>query len=130
MEEEYTEIGRINIEVLKNLFDIKTDKLIITKERIEHINKRHANDYDLYGKYMLEIISNPDYILEDIENINTVLYLKNIQKLNLQMVIKLETQTDINRANTVITFWHMRKRSYNQIIKKNKKIFQKLDKNE
>ena len=130
MEEEYTEIGRINIEVLKNLFDIKTDKLIITKERIEHINKRHANDYDLYGKYMLEIISNPDYILEDIENINTVLYLKNIQELNLQMVIKLETQTDINRANTVITFWHMRKRSYNQIIKKNKKIFQKLDKNE
>lgn len=130
MEEEYTEIGRINIEILKNLFDIKTDKLIITKERIEHINKRHANDYDLYGKYMLEIISNPDYILEDIENINTVLYLKNIQELNLQMVIKLETQTDINRANTVITFWHMRKRSYNQIIKKNKKIFQKLDKNE
>lgn len=130
MEEEYTEIGRINIEVLKNLFDIKTDKLIITKERIEHINKRHANDYDLYGKYMLEIISNPDYILEDIENINTVLYLKNIQELNLQMVIKLETQTEINRANTVITFWHMRKRSYNQIINKNKKIFQKLDKNE
>lgn len=130
MEEEYTEIGRINIEVLKDLFDIKTDKLIITKERIEHINKRHNNDYDLYGKYMLEIISNPDYILEDIENINTVLYLKNIQELNLQMVIKLETQTDINRANTVITFWHMRKRSYNQIIKKNKKIFQKLDKNE
>lgn len=130
MEEEYTEIGRINIKLLKDLFDIKTDKLIITKERIEHINKRHANDYDLYGKYMLEIISNPDYILEDIENINTVLYLKNIQELNLQMVIKLETQTDINRANTVITFWHMRKRSYNQIIKKNKKIFQKLDKNE
>ena len=130
MEEEYTEIGRINIKLLKDLFDIKTDKLIITKERIEHINKRHANDYDLYGKYMLEIISNPDYILEDIENINTVLYLKNIQELNLQMVIKIETQTDINRANTVITFWHMRKRSYNQIIKKNKKIFQKLDKNE
>ena len=111
MEEEYTEIGRINIKLLKDLFDIKTDKLIITKERIEHINKRHANDYDLYGKYMLEIISNPDYILEDIENINTVLYLKNIQELNLQMVIKIETQTDINRANTVITFWHMRKRS-------------------
>lgn len=127
MEEEYIEIGKINIEILKKYYELKTDRLILTKERIEHINKRHNNDYELYGKYMLDIIENPDYILEDIENIDTVLYLKTIEELNLQMVIKLQTENVGNKANTVLTFWHMRKRSYNQIIRKNKKIF---DKNE
>lgn len=130
MEEEYKEIGKINIELLKKFYGVKTDKLIITKERIEHINKRHNNDYELYGKYILDIINNPHYILEDIENTDTVLYLKSIKELNLQIVIKLQTGNDDNKANTVITFWHMRKRSYNQILKKNKIIFEKLDKNE
>lgn len=130
MEEEYVEIGKIDISSLIKSYDIKTDKLIITKERIEHINKRHNNDYDLYNKYMKEIIDNPDYILKDIENINTLLYLKTIKELNLQMVIKLQTEENVNKSNTVITFWHMRKRSYKQIIKKNIKIFEKLDKNE
>lgn len=130
MEEEYVEVGKLNISSLINKYDIKTDRLIITKERIEHINKKHNNDYNLYSKYMKEIINNPDYILEDIENINTLLYLKNIKELNLQMVIKLQTEKNANKCNTVITFWHMRKRSYQQIVNKNIKIFEKLDKNE
>lgn len=130
MEEEYVEIGNIDITLLKELYNIKTEKLIITKERIEHINKRHGNDYELYGNYIPEIIKGPDYILEDIENVNTVLYLKTIEELNLQIVIKLQTEDKPNKANTIITFWHMRKRSYNQIIKKNRKIFQKLDNDE
>lgn len=130
MGEEYIEIGKIDTKILEEQYNIKTDKLIITKERIEHINKRHKNDYDLYGKYMIEIINKPDYILQDIENVDTVLYLKCIKELNLQMVVKLQTENDINKANSVITFWHMRKRSYMQIIRKNKKIFEKLDKKE
>lgn len=130
MEEEYVEIGNLDITLLKELYNIKTEKLIITKERIEHINRRHGNDYELYGKYILEIIKEPDYILQDIENINTVLYLKTIEELNLQIVIKLQTENQPNKANTIITFWHMRKRSYRQIIKKNKKIFQNLDNDE
>lgn len=130
MEDEYVEIGKLDISSLTKSYDIKTDKLIITKERIEHINKRHNNNYNLYNKYMKEIIESPDYILEDIENTNTLLYLKTIKELNLQMVVKLQTEYNANKSNTVITFWHMRKRSYNQIINKNIKIFEELDKNE
>lgn len=129
MEEEYVDIGKIDIDFLKQFYDIKTDRLIITKERIEHINKRHKNDYDLYGKYMQTIINSPDFILEDIENKETVLYLKTIEELNLQMVVRLQTENNREKSNSVITFWHMRKRSYNQIIKKNKIIYKKLDKN-
>lgn len=127
MEEEYVEIGNINIELLRNKYNVKTKRLIITKERIEHINKRHNNDYELYGKYMSEIIQKPDYILEDVENVETLLYLKTIKELNLQMVIKLQTEEIKNKANTVLTFWHMRKRSYMQIINKNRKIFDKYE---
>lgn len=123
MEEEYVEIGKINTDILRKHYNIKTDKLIITKERINHINKRHKNDYDLYSHYMKNIVSNPDYILKDIENIDTVLYLKTIKELNLQMVVKLQTENEANKSNTVITFWHMRKRSYKQIINKNTKNF-------
>lgn len=123
MEEEYVEIGKINTSLITKYYEVKTDKLIVTKERIEHINKRHDNDYNKYGKYILEIVNNPDYILEDIENIDTFLFLKTINELNLQVVVKMQKENDKDKANTVITFWHMRKRSYNQIIKKNKKIF-------
>ena len=130
MEEEYKEIGPLEIKVLKKFYNIKTNKLIITKERIEHINKRHNNDYNLYGKYMTLIIKEPDYILLDSKNNNTVLYLKKIEELNLQMVIKLQTESKLNKANTVITFWHMRDRSYKQIIRINIKIFENLDKKE
>lgn len=77
------------------------------------------------GKYIFEIIKDPDYILKDIKNVDTVLYLKTIQDLNLQMVIKLQTENEPNKANTVITFWQMRKRSYQQIINKNEKVFEK-----
>ena len=129
MEEEYIKIGKIDITLLKDLYNIKTEKIIITKERIEHIKRRPGNDYELYGKYMPEIIKDPDYILQDVRNINTVLYLKTFEDLNLQLVIKLQTEDIPNKANTIITFWHMRKRSYRQIINKNKKIFEKLDKN-
>ena len=111
MEEEYRIIGSIDIEILRKYFNITTNKLIITKERIEHINKKHHNDYNLY-------------------NMNTVLYLKKFEKLNLQMVIKLQTTKEANKYNTVITFWHMRDRSYKQIIYKNKIIFKKVDKKE
>ena len=130
MEEEYRILGSIDIEILRKYFNITTNKLIITKERIEHINKKHNNDYDLYKMYITELIKNPDYILKDVNNINTVLYLKNFENLNLQMVIKLHTTNDTNKFNTVITFWHMRNRSYRQIIRKNKIVYKKVDQKE
>ena len=44
MEEEFEGVGKIDATLLKNNYNIKTDKVIITKERIEHINKRHNDD--------------------------------------------------------------------------------------
>ena len=126
MEEEFEGVGKIDATLLKNNYNIKTDKVIITKERIEHINKRHNDDYNLYGHLIQTIIADPDYILEDVENVDTLLYLKIIKNLNLQAIVKLQTKYAYDKVNTIITFWHMRKRSYNQIIRKNKKIYKKM----
>ena len=59
-----------------------------------------------------------------------ILVLKIIIIAFQQIVIKLQTKNEIGKYNSIITFWSMRKRSYNSIIKKNKKVFQNLDKNE
>ena len=56
--------------------------------------------------YIQEIIENPDYILEDNKNIDTVLYMKNIKRnnKNIQIVIRLNTnKTEINKKNSILT---------------------------
>lgn len=87
-------IGKLNKEKLgiyKNL--IVTEDVIITEERIKHIKEHHPGDYETYNKYLSIIIKNPDYIINDNKNINTILLLKSIynNKGNIQIVLKLNT---------------------------------------
>ena len=57
---------------------IITEDVILTAERIRHIKQHHPGDYENYGIYIKQIIKEPDYILEDKKNIDTVIYMKNI----------------------------------------------------
>ena len=45
--------------------DIRTDEVIITDERIQHIQERHPDDYERFSAYLAEIVQNPDYIIRD-----------------------------------------------------------------
>lgn len=57
-----------------------------------------------------------------------MLYLKTMTKVekNIQIVIKLQrNREDINKSNTVLTLWHLRKRTYNSEIKNNKILYKK-----
>lgn len=112
---------------------ILTSKVVLTKERIQHIQKRHPGDYEKYSKYLSNIIEDPDYILEDKEMKDTVLFLKTLQEnnKNIQVVIKLITEmAEVNKSNSIITFWHIRERNYKKLIVNGKIIYSKLDKNE
>lgn len=127
-------IGKLD----KNKLGIYKDKLITTKvvltdERIAHIQKRHPGDYEKFIKYIPDIIRNPDYILQDKNNIETILVLKTIheEEKNIQVVIKLKTIFDEkNRNNSILTFWHIRNRNYKSTIKNNEIIYKNMDKNE
>jgi len=109
---------------------IITTDIIITIERIDHINKRHNNDYNNYGSYITEIIASPDYILED-NTPHTVILLKKIvsENENFALILRLHTKTDNpNYKNSILTFWKIRQRNYDKLVRNGKILFQRLDK--
>lgn len=111
---------------------IVTSKVIITNERIEHINKRHPGDYEKYIDYIPNILNTPDYILEDNNNNDTIFILKTFPETNnnIKIVIKLHTNNqEQDRYNSIITFWHIRDRNYKNSLKSNKIIYNKFDNN-
>jgi len=112
---------------------IVTDDVVLTDERIGHIKKRHPGSYEEYIDYIPDIIKNPDYILEDKDNKETILVLRTIKDIhkNIQVVIKLHTNIkQKEKSDSILTFWNIRDRNYKSTIKNNKAIYKKLDKNE
>jgi len=85
---------------------ITTDEVIITTERIEHSNL-HGNAYEKYGKYIPDVLADPDFIFRD-KKPNTAVLIKQIvqEKNNLQLVLRLHVpQDDPQYKNSVISFW-------------------------
>ena len=127
-------IGELDKEKLGRYSEkIITNEVILTEERIKHIKDHHPGDYEKYGIYIPETIKEPDYILEDNKNVDTVLYMKNIRnnKKNIQIVIRLNTnKTEIDKKNSILTLWKIKNSTYNQLIRNRKVIWKKLDKYE
>lgn len=120
-------IGKLD----KNIYqcvtkDIRTDDVIMTDERIEHIKEKHPNDYERYCSYIPQIISNPDYIIEA-NKANTAVILKEVSENNekFKMVLRLKVENDpATYKNSVISFWKIGDTTWNKTIK-NKKILYK-----
>lgn len=110
---------------------IVTESVIITNERIEHIEKRHPGDYNKYINSIPDLINSPDYILEDKDKTDTLIFLKTILKnqRNIEVVIKLQTNNmEKEKCNTIITFWKIRNVNYKKTIRNNKIIYRNMDK--
>ena len=72
---EIIQLGKINTTPLEKEFGkLKTDEIIITNERIDHIKKRHPEDFLLFEKYGVQTVENPDTIIKDYKNKGTVLW--------------------------------------------------------
>ncbi len=127
-------IGKIDRKKLGRYANkIVTEDVILTEERIEHIKQHHPGDYENYRLYITDILTNPDYIINDNKNIDTVLYLKTIlqSKKNIQVVLKLNTNKGkIDKQNSILTLWKIKEKSYTQLIRNRKIIYKKVDKNE
>lgn len=123
-------IGKIDKDIYKCVTeDIVTDEVIITDERIAHIQERHPNDYERFCSYIPEIISNPDYIIEA-NKPNTATILKQITDNNggkFQLVLRLATSKDnMDIKNSVITFLNISERTWNKYLR-NKEILYKRE---
>lgn len=108
--------------------DIRTDEVIITDERIQHIQERHPDDYERFSTYLAEIIQSPDYIIRD-PRPQTGMLLKEITvgetgehfRIALRLVA---SQDPVHYKNSIITFLKIRQKEWERLIH-NKEILYK-----
>jgi len=96
----------------------------------------HEKEYYQLQKYIINIILEPDIVIEDKENKDTLILLKHINEINKKARIVVKLATDYNdkiyNKNSIITIMRQRDKSWEQTVKnKGKVIFQKnVDKTE
>ncbi len=122
---ELVKLGNINTQPLENEFGkLKTNEIIITDERIEHIKLRHPEDYELFEKFGIVTVENPDLIIKDCKNENTVFMVKKLNETNLNVVTKLILETENNNyKNSVMTFYRIRNKNLIKLERKNKTLY-------
>lgn len=98
---------------------IQTNEVIITDERIAHIQKRHPNAFEQYAKYIQKIIEEPDYILEA-NKPNTAFVLKEFAENDrrFQLILRLVVEGDKSGyKNSVITFLSVEEKRYRRYLR-------------
>lgn len=56
-------IAYLTDKVIKTLgLSFEESPIYLGNSNIEHMKRRHPNEYDKYGKYLSEIINSPDYV--------------------------------------------------------------------
>lgn len=123
-------VGKINKEIYKCITpDIVTDEVIITDERIVHIEGRHPGDYEQYRQYIADMIANPDYIIKDDRPL-TAMVLKEFEDTEtskrFRLALRLITPEDgRDLKNSVITFMKIREKEYNRLVKNKQVLYKK-----
>ncbi len=126
--EEYINIGKIDKDKIGDYKQkVITDILILTYERLNnHILKYHEEEYNQVKDYLREIIENPDVILEEYNQKDTLIYLKHIKQIDkkVRVVIKLATNKEEKKynKNSIITIMRQRDKSWEQTIKNKGKV--------
>ncbi len=108
--------------------DIQTSEVIVTDERIKHIQERHPEDFERYSGYLKEIVEKPDYIIEDTRP-NTAMVLKQIEEQgeHFRVALRLVTPADNpSYKNSIITFMKIREKEWRRLLR-NKKILYKSE---
>jgi len=129
MEKEYTYIGKLNKNILgRYKAKLISENVILTNERKNHILLRHREAYSEILKCLKDLLYNPDYILEDSQNEDTLLMIKEvvINNAGLIVVVKLNTnRKNAEKYNSILTFWRIRNRNLKRQLEKNKIIYVK-----
>ena len=122
--EEKINIGKLDINRYKKYFNVVTDEVIITLERIEHILEEHKEDFEKFFNYVQTIIEHPDYILKDYKNENTAMVIKHVEETNVNVIVRLAVGNDKKHTkNSIITMYRIRDKNLVKLMKKNKCIY-------
>lgn len=122
-------VGMLDVEKYKAVTaDIRTQEVVITEERIQHIQERHPKDFERFCTYIPQIITDPDYIIAA-NKANTAVLLKEIVEdgEKFKLILRLRTQ-DMPEGykNSIISFWRIGEATWKKTIK-NKKILYKKE---
>jgi hypothetical protein len=122
-------VGRIDRSIFRCVAEeIITDEVILTDERIQHIKERHPGDYERFLRYMMDIIADPDYIIEA-NKANTAVILKEIEENGekFKLILRLKVKQDPDDyQNSIISFWHIGEATWRKTLK-NKKVLYKRE---
>ena len=106
-----------------------TEEVIITTERLQHILISHNKEYQQLSPYIKDIVEDPDIILDDNRNKDTLIILKKIPEIdkNGRVVIKIAIAEDNKHPkNSIITLMKLNNRTWKQTLKnRGNIIFQK-----
>ncbi len=120
-------VGKLNKEIFRCISkDIRTDEVIITEERIHHVNDRHPGEHKKIKEYIKEAVENPDYIIAD-KHPNTGLMIKEIKARDtyIQLVLRVCTSKDeIEFKNSIISLWEISERRLQNYLR-NKRVLYK-----
>lgn len=122
-------VGWIDIEKYRCITeDITTDEVIITPERIQHIEERHPGAYDKIKDYLQQALDDPDYILGDEKNPHTGIILKLVVEngVRFQMVLRVHTSTDPDGfKNSIISGWDISESRWKNYVNNKKVLYKK-----
>lgn len=101
-------VGKIDKNRYKSIANnITTKDVVLLPKQIEHIEERHKGVYLKYKNEINNILDNPDYIFKDPKHKNTALLIKKYDN-NVEVVLKLNTDTKNNFKNSIITMWEIK----------------------
>ena len=101
-------VGKIDKNRYKNIAEnITTKDVVLLPKQIEHIEEKHKGVYLKYKNEINNILDNPDYIFKDPKHKNTALLVKKYDN-NVEVVLKLNTDTKNNFKNSIITMWEIK----------------------
>ena len=108
--------------------DITTSEVILTDERVRHIQERHPGDFEKYSGYLRDIVEMPDYIIAD-PRPHTAVVLKEIaaEGAHIRLALRLAVPADHpDYRNSIITFMKVREKEWARMLR-NKKILYKSE---
>ena len=124
---EYIVLGNIDTSLLEKEFGkLRTSDTIITDERIAHIKEKHPEDYELFKKYVRDIIAHPEIIIKDSKNKGTIFMVKKLASENMNVVVRLALcEDDSKLKNSVMTAYRIRDKNLAKLERKNKTLYKK-----
>ena len=119
-------IGKIDIGIYSVVSDhIRTDEVVITDERIQHIRDRHPRDFERYSMYLKDLVEKPQYILKA-NKPDTAFILKEYTEdsQRFQLILRLSVEGDNPEyKNSVITFLRVEEKRFNRYLRTKKILY-------